>query len=162
MTATAEQMAGLRSQVRDFYDDYAILLDEMKLEEWVSCFTEDGRYRVTSAENYEAGLDLSLIMCNGHAMLADRVSALRTALVYEPRMLRHLVSGVKINQIKGHTLFAQGNFAIFESLSDRETHVFMVGRYIDELIQDGTSLKIKQRVCVYDNFRVRTSLVIPV
>ena len=40
-------MQTLRSELRDFYDDYAECLDEDDLENWPSFFTEDAVYRVT-------------------------------------------------------------------------------------------------------------------
>ena len=59
-------------------------------------FTEDCAYRITSAENYEAGLPLGLIYATSHNMLKDRVTALREANIYEPQRYRHLISAIKI------------------------------------------------------------------
>ena len=67
-------------------------------ERWPEFFTEDCRYRVTSAENYEAGLPLGLIYATSQNMLRDRVSALRDANIYEPQRYRHLISGIRIER----------------------------------------------------------------
>src|SRR5437764_12506237 len=87
-----------RLELESLYSDYAACLDADRLEEWPEFFTEDCHYRVTSAENYEAGLPLGLIYASSQAMLHDRVSALRDANIYEPQRYRHLISGIRIER----------------------------------------------------------------
>ena len=50
-----------RLQLGRLYADYAHCLDADQLEYWPDFFTDDCFYRVTSAENFEAGLPLGLI-----------------------------------------------------------------------------------------------------
>src|SRR6476646_7632984 len=87
---------GRRLELHDLYTAYAACLDSDALESWPGFFTEDCRYRVTSAENYDAGLPLGLIYATSQNMLRDRVSALRDANIYEPQRYRHLISGIRI------------------------------------------------------------------
>ena len=84
-----------RLELDQFYADYVHCLDADELERWPEFFTEDCFYRITSAENYEAGLPLGLIYATSRNMLKDRVSALRQANIYEPQRYRHLVSSIK-------------------------------------------------------------------
>lgn len=151
----------LRARLRDFYDDYAYCLDEDRLEEWPDFFTEDCHYRVLSRENHDAGLPLGLIYCMNKNMLRDRVTALRETTMFEPRSLRHFISGVRVIQAQGERIVAQANFAVMESLSDREPTLNMVGRYQDELRLTPQGPLLTRRDCVYDNYRVRTSLIVP-
>ncbi|CUJ99065.1 Anthranilate 1%2C2-dioxygenase small subunit [Achromobacter xylosoxidans] len=151
----------LRARLRDFYDDYAYCLDEDRLEEWPDFFTEDCHYRVLSRENHDAGLPLGLIYCMNKNMLRDRVTALRETTMFEPRSLRHFISGVRVIQAQGERIVAQANFAVMESLSDREPTLNMVGRYLDELCLTPQGPLLTRRDCVYDNYRVRTSLIVP-
>jgi anthranilate 1,2-dioxygenase small subunit len=152
----------LRAQLRDFNDDYASALDDGDFDAWAGFFTDDCRYRVVSLENWRDQLPLSTIDCLGIGSVRDRVAALRETAVYEPRTLRHLVSGVRLGSAGAGEIAAQASFAIFESLSDRETHVFLTGRYLDRLVREGDTLRLRERVCVYDNYRIRTSLIFPV
>src|SRR5438067_11059060 len=85
-----------RLELEGLYTDYAACLDSDALEAWPEFFTETCHYRVTSAENYEAGLPLGLIYATSKDMLKDRVSALRDANIYEPQRYRHLISGIRI------------------------------------------------------------------
>ena len=49
--------------------------------------------------------------------------------MFEPRALRHFISGVRVTEVDGDRIVAQANFAVMESLSDREPTLNMVGRY---------------------------------
>jgi anthranilate 1,2-dioxygenase small subunit len=152
----------LRAELRDIYEDYAFCLDEDRLESWPDFFTDDCHYRVLSRENHDAGLPLGLIYCMNKNMLRDRVTALRETTMFEPRSLRHFISGVMVRDAKGDEVRAQANFAIMESLSDREPTLNMVGRYLDCWRSTDEGWRIARRDCVYDNYRVRTSLIVPV
>src|SRR5580698_3651570 len=145
MNGAAEQAdrRELTAIVRDFYDDYAICLDDGDLGRWVDFFTDDGIYKVISAENFAAELPLCAIECTGRAMIKDRVAAIATTTVYEPRLLRHMVSGVRVNRI-AETIEAQANFVVFEALSDREPHLLMMGRYLDKIARAGATLRFRE------------------
>ena len=155
-------MSGLRAELRDLYDDYASALDEMDLDAWSGFFTADCTYKVISFENHSQDLPLALIECRGIGMVRDRVAAIRETAVYEPRQLRHFVSGVRVDRAEGEVVAARANFLIAESLSDREPQIAVVGRYLDRLVRVGTALRFRERLCVVDNYRIRTSLVVPV
>lgn len=159
--ATFERLL-LRAELREFYEEYAACLDAGELERWPDFFVEDCRYRVLPKENHDAGLPLSLIYCDGRGMLIDRVTALRESTVFEPRALRHFLSGVRPVSVDGDTIRAEANYAILECLSDRDPIVNMVGRYLDVLVRTDDGLRLKDRWCVVDNYRIRTSLIVPV
>lgn len=154
--------AALRAELRDAYEDYALCLDAGDLEGWTEFFTEDCHYRVISRENHDAGLPLGLIYCMNKNMLRDRATALRETTMYEPRALRHFISCVQLAGVEGDEIRAQANFAIMESLSDQEPTLNMVGRYLDRWQRHGDRLVLRSRDCVYDNYRIRNSLIIPV
>ncbi len=157
-------VGALRAEIRDFNDDYASILDDLEFDRWAALFTEDCHYRVVSAENFKEKLPLSTLECVGIGMVRDRIAALRQTAVFEPRTLRHFVSSVRVDgpESAGGEISAQANFALFECLSDREPHILMVGRYLDTLVRQGGRLLLRKRWCIYDNYRVRTSLVYPV
>ena len=161
MPTERTQHAALRAALRDFHDDYISCLDSGELERWPDFFVEDCRYRVLSRENHDAGLPLSLIYCDGRDMLLDRVTALRETTVFEPRSLRHFVSAVRVHGVAGPLIRAEANFMIVESLSDRDPVVNMAGRYLDTFVETAEGLLLKDRWCVHDNYRIRTSLIIP-
>ena len=73
-----------RLELEQLYTDYVHCLDADELERWPDFFTEDCFYRVTSAENFEAGMPLGLIHATSRNMLKDRVSALREVAWINP------------------------------------------------------------------------------
>ncbi|MBP6019353.1 MAG: aromatic-ring-hydroxylating dioxygenase subunit beta [Burkholderiaceae bacterium] len=155
-------VATLRAALRDFYDDYGACLDDMNLEAWVDFFTDDCHYRVISQENMQANLPLGLIYCMNKNMLMDRVTAIRETTMYEPRMLRHFISGVRVNSVEGDVIKAQANFMITEALSDQEPTLNLVGQYQDVIVRTSDGFLLQSRDCVYDNYRIRNSMIVPV
>jgi anthranilate 1,2-dioxygenase small subunit len=69
---------------------------------------------------------------------------------------------VRVDGVEAEAVAARANFLIAESLADREPQLAMAGRYLDRLVRTGTALKFRERLCVVDNYRIRTSLVVPV
>ena len=153
--------AQLRAEVAAFLDDYAVCLDEGDLERWPTYFSEDAHYRVTGWDNYEANLPHSLIYCDSRSMIVDRAVAVRQTTVHEVRRLRHFFSGLVVKE-ENSSIGLKSNFLIVESLSDRDPQVFLVGRSYDTLVRLDGELKFQRRLCVYDNYRILTSLIMPV
>src|SRR6516165_1554438 len=101
-----------RLELDRLYADYVHCLDADELERWPEFFIERCFYRVTSAENYEAGLPLGLIYATSRDMLKDRVSALREANIYEPQCYRHLVSSLRVRGEADAALDVEANFLV--------------------------------------------------
>src|SRR6267143_6779959 len=89
---------------------YAHALDEGRLEDWPDFFTENGRYRITTAENEARGLPLPVLYAEGRAMLTDRVASLRHANIYEPQRYRHMVSAALVEAESEGTVKSVANF----------------------------------------------------
>jgi salicylate 5-hydroxylase small subunit len=54
------------------------------------------------------------------------------------------------------------NFALFQTMQDQPSEVFLCGRYIDRVVDDDGVLRFAERLCVYDSTIVPASLVYPV
>lgn len=154
--------SALRQELRDLYEDYAAVLDAEDLGAMPAFFTEDALYQVISRENHDDGLAHAPIYCRGRIMIEDRVNATRAAALYQPRSLRHFISGVRVTGEEGGEIQATANFLIVESLIEREPEILMVGRYLDRVVREDGTLRFRERTCVYDNYQIRTTLVIPV
>jgi anthranilate 1,2-dioxygenase small subunit len=86
----------LRLEIADLLQAYGAALDNDELDRWPQFFTDDCFYQVIPRDNYDRGLPLALIRCESKGMLEDRVYAIRETLMYEPRYVRHLISGVRV------------------------------------------------------------------
>ena len=132
------------------------------LPRWPSFFTDDADYRIISRENFDRGLPMGAMTCNGIGMIKDRVTALVKVLVYEPRYWRRFVSSVRVRSVEGNVIKSGGNFLLYESMLDREPQLNMLGQYHDTLILGEDGFRIRERSCVYDNHRILTTLFAPV
>ena len=147
--------------VEDLNARYAEAIDEGRFEEWPDFFTDDGKYRVTTAENVEQNLPLSLIYATSRAMLRDRVKALREANIYEAQRYRHLVSATLIDQVSDGVAMVRSNYLVLRIMQDGVLSVFSAGRYLDRIELSGAEPLFQERIVVFDNKRIDTLLAIP-
>jgi anthranilate 1,2-dioxygenase small subunit len=150
-----------RLELQDLYANYAGCLDTDALERWPDFFTDDCTYRITSAENYEAGLPLALIYATSKNMLRDRISALREANIYEPQRYRHLVSCMQIEKDDGGALDVTANVLVVRTMQDGAMTVFAAGRYIDRVVRSDSDWKFAGKIVVLDSRLIDTLLAIP-
>jgi anthranilate 1,2-dioxygenase small subunit len=156
-------LAGIarRLELHDLYTAYAACLDSDALERWPDFFTEDCRYRIISAENYEAGMPLGLIYATSKNMLHDRVSALREANIYEPQRYRHIVSGISIAGEQDGGLDTEASFIVVRTMQDGAMTLFAAGRYIDRVVRGESGWLFARKDVVLDSRQIDTLLAIP-
>src|SRR5580658_9687977 len=130
-----------RLELDALYADYAHCLDNDELEAWPEFFTEDCYYRITSAENYEAGLPLCIVYLTSQAMLVDRVMALRKANIYEPQRYRHMVGAIRLGVEEDGMLEVVANLIVVRTMQDGAMILFAAGRYVDRLVRRGDGWK---------------------
>jgi salicylate 5-hydroxylase small subunit len=141
---------------------YADSLDSGDLAAWPDFFTTDGVYKAQGRENFDRGLPLAAMLCDGRCMLDDRVTVISQIMVYAPRSLRHVVSAPRILAIDGSLIHARTSFSVFHTLPHEPTALLSVGRYEDEVLTDPTGeMKFRSRVAVYDSLLIPNSLVYP-
>jgi anthranilate 1,2-dioxygenase small subunit/terephthalate 1,2-dioxygenase oxygenase component beta subunit len=151
----------LKLRVQDLNARYAQAIDDNKLEAWPDFFTEDGRYRVTTAENFERGLPLALIYASSRAMLRDRVRSLRDANVYEAQRYRHLVGAPLFMPGEGSVVAAQTSFMVARIMHSGETALFATGRYHDRVVLDRGEARFAEKLVILDSRLIDTLLAIP-
>jgi anthranilate 1,2-dioxygenase small subunit/terephthalate 1,2-dioxygenase oxygenase component beta subunit len=147
--------------VLDLNARYAEAIDEGRLEEWPDFFTDDGRYRVTTAENVAQNLPLSLIYATSRAMLRDRVKALREANIYEAQRYRHMLGPSRIEPAEQGALRARTSFMIARIMHTGETTLFATGSYHDSVVLDGETARFAERTVILDSRQIDTLLAIP-
>ncbi|MDQ5848553.1 MAG: aromatic-ring-hydroxylating dioxygenase subunit beta [Pseudomonadota bacterium] len=152
--------AEIQPVVEKLHARYAHALDADKLEDWPDFFTENGRYRITTAENEERGLPLSVLYAEGRGMLRDRVASLRHANIYEPQRYRHMVSSVLTEKLSANLVRSIANFLVIRVMQDGATLLFASGRYLDTIVMSEDP-KYEERVVVCDSRRFDTLLAIP-
>jgi 3-phenylpropionate/cinnamic acid dioxygenase small subunit len=151
----------LQLQVQDLNARYVQAIDDNRLEAWPDFFTEDARYRVTTAENIERGLPLGMIYASSRAMLRDRVRSLRDANVYEAQRYRHVIGPPLVARREGSALHAHTSFMVARVMHTGETTLFATGRYQDHVVRDGDKALFAEKIVVLDSRLIDTLLAIP-
>jgi len=95
-------------------------------------------------------------------MLVDRVVALRETALFVPRTVRHLTGNIRLRALEPQGLRLTANFALFQTMTDQPSELFLCGRYHDRVVEHGGRLRFAERICVYDSTIVPISLVYPV
>jgi anthranilate 1,2-dioxygenase small subunit len=145
-------------EIADLHARYAYALDDDRLEDWPNFFTENGVYRIATAENEARGLPLPVVYCEGRAMLRDRVQSLRHANIYEPQRYRHMVSSILLKEEKNHVT-STSSFLVVRIMENGDTMLFASGRYVDRIsVKD---MLYEERVVICDSRRFDTLLAIP-
>ena len=139
---------------------YAHALDADRLEDWPQFFTEQGIYRVATAENEERGLPAPVLYAEGRPMLRDRVASLRHANIYEPQRYRHIVSSVLVERIDPESVRSTANFLVVRIMQNGDTLLFGSGRYVDRIAL-APDPRYEERVVICDSRRFDTLLAIP-
>jgi 3-phenylpropionate/cinnamic acid dioxygenase small subunit len=150
----------LQLKVQDLNARYAQAIDDDKLEAWPDFFIEQGRYRVTTAENVERGLPLGMIYATSRAMLRDRVRSLRDANVYEAQRYRHMVGSPLIESSDG-IVHAHTGFMIARIMHTGDTMLFATGRYEDRIVFENGEARFAEKLVILDSRLIDTLLAIP-
>jgi anthranilate 1,2-dioxygenase small subunit len=151
----------LRCRLEAFLADYVHALDADRLEDWPDFFTDNASYRVCTRENFDLGLPLSVMSCQGRGMFRDRISALRTANVFEPHVYRHVIGALRILQRERDRVSTESNFQVIRTMADGGMAIFGCGRSLDTFLVEADRIKLAERTVVLDSRQIDTLLVIP-
>ena len=151
----------LAERVSQLNAEYARAIDDDRLESWPDFFTDPCVYKITSADNYRRGLPAGLMYADTRGMLKDRVTALRKANIYERQAYRHLVGLPALRTGAGDTVQAETPFLVVRVMRDGTMDLFATGRYVDTMVDEGGTLRFRERLVVCDSSRVDTLLAIP-
>jgi 3-phenylpropionate/cinnamic acid dioxygenase small subunit len=150
-----------RDALRDFYDEYYTVLDDVRLDEWPALFTEDCVYRVIPRENYEAGYTLSTIYAESRGMLVDRVMGMTRTQMYAPRYYRRFPGPLRIVSRDGDSVRTRHNLLVVQTLIDKKTEIVLSAVCHDELVPDGERNLLRERIVVFDSEMIPNSLIYP-
>ena len=140
---------------------YAATIDADGLEMWPDFFVEDCLYKITSAENHRRGYSAGIVYADSRAMLRDRVTALRTANIYERHSYRHIVGLPVLGATGADGIASETPFLVLRITRDGRTDLFASGVYVDRISDEAGSLRFAERIVVCDSSHFDTLLAIP-
>ena len=140
---------------------YGHAIDDGEYERWPGFFVEDALYKITTRWNHDRAMPAGLMLCQGRAMMEDRVSALRSANIYEPHFYRHLIDPPAGIGMSDGAIAAMASFAVWRVMQSGAPEIFCTGRYVDRIVEADGALKFSQRIVVCDGERIDTMIVLP-
>lgn len=149
------------AEVRPLLLDYVSAIDREQFQRWPEFFTETAVYRITTLENEERGLPLSIMLCNNQAMRFDRLEALERANVFEPHRYRHILSDTEVLATDPTRATLRTSFICVRIMADGDTMLFVSGEYRDEVVRVDAALRFAARTVVLDQSRIDTLIAIP-
>jgi 3-phenylpropionate/cinnamic acid dioxygenase small subunit len=150
-----------REALRDFYDDYYTILDDLRLDEWPPLFTEDCTYRIIPRENYEAGYTLSTIFAESRGMLVDRVMGVTRTQMYLPRYYRRFPGPLRIVSRDADSVVTRHNLLVVQTLIDKKSEIVLSAVCHDVLVPDSGRNRLRERIVVFDSEMILNSLIYP-
>jgi anthranilate 1,2-dioxygenase small subunit len=140
---------------------YTYVLDEGPLSDWPTFFTATCLYRITTRQNEERNMPLSIMLCDNHAMLYDRVEAVEKANIYEPHYYRHVLSDSRNLRAGADSIWLETSFICVRTMLDGRTTLFAAGKYVDEVVDQGGGLRFRSKTVVLDSSQVDTLIAKP-
>jgi anthranilate 1,2-dioxygenase small subunit len=159
VTSTREQPT--LAEARQLLAAYTYVLDEGPLTDWPSFFTETCLYRITTRQNEERNMPLSIMLCDNHAMLYDRVEAVEKANIFEPHYYRHVLSDSHMLRTTPDSVWMETSFICVRTMLDGRMSLFAAGKYVDEIIAQADLCLFRSKVVVLDPSQVDTLIAKP-
>ena len=142
-----------RSAVEDFLYQEAALLDEWRLDEWLSLLTDDAIYQIpsTDAPDSQARDSLFLIADDATRIKArvKRLNDTEAQAEFPRSRTRRMISNVRIVERDRDKLAVNANFSVFRYRRNAPLRQF-VGRYEYLLRVTPEGLRIEERRVILD------------
>lgn len=149
-------------ELQQLYADYALALDAGQWDRWPDFFTDPCLYKLQSRENHERGFPLATLSLTSKGMLLDRVYGISQTIFHDPYYQRHVVGAAVVRKVEMGLIHSEANYAVFRTKYDKESTVFNVGRYIDQVARTPDGLRFAQRLCVFDSEMIPNSIIYPI
>jgi salicylate 5-hydroxylase small subunit len=149
-------------QLSNLLQQSAHLLDSNDLSAWPDLFTEDGRYKLQSRENFDAGLPLCIMDYESQGMLRDRIYGVQNTIFHDPYSQRHVCSAPLIISFNDSEIHCESSYIVTRTQRDGMPQILSVGRYLDVIVRVDGSLRFKARTAVYDNDLLSNSVIKPI
>ncbi|MEO8143874.1 MAG: aromatic-ring-hydroxylating dioxygenase subunit beta [Betaproteobacteria bacterium] len=154
--------AEIRTALGDLMAEYAMAIDEDRLEDWIELFDEACDYKVVTRENVEQGLPNILMWCDNKNMLRDRVESYRNVNLYNLHYDRHVLGPQRfVAENVGNWQFDQ-SYSLFQTSLEGASRLFSVGRYRVEALLAGDAARLKSVTVIADTGLVPSLLATPI
>jgi anthranilate 1,2-dioxygenase small subunit len=152
----------IRETLTALMAEYAMAIDDNRLEDWVELFDEACDYKVVTRENVEQNLPNILMWCDNKNMLRDRVESYRHVNLYNLHYDRHVLGPLRFVKQEGATWTFDVSYSLFQTELEGASRLFSVGRYRVEAIRAGDAARLKSVLVIADTGLVPSLLATPI
>ena len=142
--------------------EYAMAIDDNRLEDWVELFDEACDYKVVTRENVEQNLPNVLMWCDNKNMLRDRVESYRHVNLYNLHYDRHVLGPLHFTGNDGVLWRFDVAYSLFQTELEGASRLFSVGRYRVEASTGGDAARLKAVTVVADTGLIPSLLSTPI
>ena len=143
--------ADIREALTALMAEYAMAIDDNRLEDWVELFDEACDYKVVMRENVEQNLPNVLMWCDNKNMLRDRVES-----------YRHVIGPLRLLGEKSGATSFEASYSLFQTDLEGNSRLFSVGRYrVEALVTDGAA-RLKSVTVIADTGLIPSLLATPI
>jgi anthranilate 1,2-dioxygenase small subunit len=142
--------------------EYAMAIDENRLEDWVELFDEACDYRIVTRENVEQDLPNVLMWCDNKNMLRDRVESYREVNLYNPHYDRHVLGPLRFISHENLVWRFDVSYSLFQTELEGASRLFSVGRYRVDALAEGDVARLKSVTVVADTGLIPSLLATPI
>jgi len=142
--------------------EYAMALDENRLDDWVELFDEACDYKVVTRENVEQNLPNVLMWCDNKNMLRDRVESYRQVNLYNLHYDRHVLGPLRFSKSESSLFIFDVSYSLFQTELEGASRLFSVGRYRVEAIVEAGAARLKSVLVIADTGLVPSLLATPI
>jgi 3-phenylpropionate/cinnamic acid dioxygenase small subunit len=152
----------LTLRIQDFYFRYANTICDDQLEEWPNFFEDPCLYRIIPRANYDRNFPAAPMYCESRGALFDRVTAIRSTLVFAPRAITHHVTGIRILRQEGDTVQSRSAVSVYQTMVEGETRMLLIAKTLDSIRIADAGFQFVKRDVIYDTELLASALIHPV
>ena len=152
----------IRETLTALMAQYAMALDDNRLEDWVELFDERCDYKVVTRENVEQNMPNVLMWCDNKNMLRDRVESYRHVNLYNLHHDRHVLGPLHFTGNDGALWKFELSYSLFQTELEGASRLFSVGKYRVEAIADRDAARLKTVTVVADTGLIPSLLATPI
>ena len=152
----------IREALTALMAEYAMAVDDNRLEDWVELFDEACDYKVVTRENVEQDMPNVLMWCDNKNMLRDRVESYRHVNLYNLHYDRHVLGPLRFLRQEGSTWAFDVSYSLFQTELEGASRLFSVGKYRVEALVERGGARLKSVTVIADTGLVPSLLATPV
>lgn len=152
----------IREALTALMAEYAMAIDDNRLEDWVELFAEDCDYKVVTRENLEQDLPNVLMWCDNKNMLRDRVESYRHVNLYNLHYDRHVLGPLRFLKQADALWSFELSYSLFQTELEGASRLFSVGRYrVEASVTEGLA-RLESVTVVADTGLIPSLLATPI